>query len=152
MCFRMFWSIKHCIVLIILFEPSPGLLCNIQIAGFDLCEFADISHGLFMCVVNEGLHCYNIFNDSWVECFFWCGQRCLFDVRCVAGGSIPGGGVQLEQKMEYVCVHMSIHGNQKVWIAQKTACKLYTCNLWRHFRCCQCGDMSVFTMIVSAES
>lgn len=56
MCFEMFWSIKHCVVLISLFEPSPGLLCNIQIAGFDLCEFADISHGLFMCVVSEGLH------------------------------------------------------------------------------------------------
>lgn len=37
---------------ICLFYPSLGLLCDVLIVRFGLCEFADISRGFFGCVLS----------------------------------------------------------------------------------------------------
>lgn len=46
---------------------------------------------------------------------------------------------ELEQKMEFVSVHVPTQRGQKICIAQEITCCLYICNLWRLFRCCRLG-------------
>lgn len=102
--------------------------CNILIAWSGLCEFAYIFYVLFVWGLSvEGC---KIFNDSSVECH-WCGWKCRFDVGYVGRRSISGGWLSWSRKWS-MCAYTCIHRSQKIWIAQKIACKLYTCNLWRH--------------------